>query len=146
MKKIVFLLSLLFFGYSTTIAQEWYYDIEQAKDLAKENNKKIFLLFTGSDWCPPCIKLERRVLSDENFLTFADKHFIMVKADFPKKKKNRLSEKQEEKNFKLAERYNKRMRFPVMLVLNEEGNVLGVTGYRKTSVERYMNLLASFEE
>ncbi len=126
-------------------AQDWHYDFEEAKIEAATQNHNIMLLFTGSDWCPPCIKLERKILSQQQFIDFTAENFILLKADFPKRKKNRLSKTQEEKNFKLASRYNKKMAFPIILVLDTDGNVLGVTGYRKMSVERYISLLTSFK-
>lgn len=130
---------------ATTIAQDWKYDFEEAKTLAKEKNQNIVLLFTGSDWCPPCIKLERKIFSNADFKKFADEKFVWVKADFPKRKKNRLSEEQQEKNYSLAKRYNKKMVFPVILVIDQEGQVLGATGYRKMSANRYMELLTTFD-
>ncbi|GAA0722599.1 hypothetical protein GCM10009430_25170 [Aquimarina litoralis] len=130
---------------TTVIAQDWKYDFEEAKVLAKEKNQNIVLLFTGSDWCPPCIKLERKIFSNTDFKKFADEKFVWVKADFPKRKKNRLSEEQQKKNFSLANRYNKKMVFPVILVIDQEGQVLGATGYRKMSANRYMELLTTFD-
>ncbi|MDH7445684.1 thioredoxin family protein [Aquimarina sp. 2201CG14-23] len=143
-KYAPFILVLLSMFFGTAKAQDWKYDFEEATALAKEKNQNIVLLFTGSDWCPPCIKLERKIFSDPKFKDFADENFIWVKADFPKRKKNRLSEVQQEKNMQLAERYNKRMVFPVILVINNEGKVLGATGYRKMSAKRYMELLTTF--
>jgi len=138
---LVFFLVLL----NTLQAQDWKYDFEEAQNIAKEKDKNIVLLFTGSDWCPPCKKLEKKVLSNPEFKKFAEQKFIMVKADFPKRKKNKLSGYQREKNLALAERYNKKMIFPVILVINKEGLVLGATGYRKMSVNRYIELLTTFD-
>jgi len=130
----------LSFGYG----QDWKYDFEEAKSLAKEKNENIVLLFTGSDWCPPCIKLERKIFADPEFKEYAKENFVWIKADFPKRKKNKLSAVQQEKNQALAEKYNKKMIFPVILVMNSEGTVLGATGYRKMSAQRYMKLLTTF--
>ncbi|WP_082422524.1 thioredoxin family protein [Aquimarina longa] len=127
------------------IAQDWKYDFDQAKTIAKETNQNIVILFTGSDWCPPCIKLEKTIFSKEEFIDFAAKNFIWVKADFPKRKKNRLSRIQQKKNEKLAKRYNKKWVFPVILVINKTGEVLGVTGYRRDlDANGYIALLTSF--
>ncbi|MGY3793060.1 thioredoxin family protein [uncultured Aquimarina sp.] len=146
MNKIApFILVFILLLSTTVIAQDWKYDFEEAKALAKEKNQNIVLLFTGSDWCPPCIKLERKVFSNTDFKKFADEKFVWVKADFPKRKKNRLSEEQQEKNFSLANQYNKKMVFPVILVIDQEGQVLGATGYRKMSANRYMELLTTFD-
>ncbi len=126
-------------------AQDWKYDFEEALALAKEKDQNIVLLFTGSDWCPPCIKLERKIFSNPDFKEFADQNFVWVKADFPKCKKNRLPENQQLKNSILAERYNKKMIFPVILVIDKKGKVLGATGYRKMSAMRYIQLLTTFD-
>lgn len=139
------LIVFLFIGYTTTYAQEWKYDIEEAKTLADKNNQNIVLFFTGSDWCPPCIKLEKKVFSQKVFKDFARENFIWVKADFPKRKKNTLSEEQRLKNEALADKYNKKWVFPVILVLNKKGGVLGATGYRRgMSADDYISLLTSF--
>ncbi|MFD2562078.1 thioredoxin family protein [Aquimarina rubra] len=144
-KLAPFILAFAFALSSAAYAQDWKYDFDEAIALAKEKDQNIVLLFTGSDWCPPCIKLERKVFSDPKFKEFANQNFVWVKADFPKRKKNRLSEIQQEKNNKLAERYNKKMVFPVILVLDKEGKVLGATGYRRMSAQRYIKLLSTFD-
>ncbi len=128
-----------------TVAQEWMYNFKEAKALAQEKNENIVLLFTGSDWCPPCLKLEKKILSSPEFNAFAAKKFVWVKADFPKRKKNQLSKAQQAHNEKLAAHYNKKMVFPVLLVLDPQGTVLGATGYRKMAVDRYIKLLNTFD-
>ncbi len=136
---------VLFIVSSSLQAQNWQYDFDKALDIAKETDQSIVLLFTGSDWCPPCIKLERRIFSNPEFENFAKDNFVWVKADFPKRKKNRLSKEQSQKNMELAKRYNKQMTFPVILVINKEGKVLGATGYRKMPAKRYIKLLNTFD-
>ncbi len=131
---------------SKSFAQDWKYDFDEAIALANKKDQKIVLFFTGSDWCPPCIKLERNILSSEKFDAFADQKYVWLKADFPKRKKNRISKVQKEKNERLAAKYNKRMVFPAILILNKKGVVLGATGYRRDlDVDGYISLLTSFD-
>jgi thioredoxin-related protein len=125
-------------------AQEWKTDLEQGEKIAKEENKKIILVFQGSDWCAPCIKLDKEIWSTEEFKDYASKNFVMVQADFPRKKANRLPKEQEEKNGLLAEKYNQQGFFPHVVVLNSEGNVLGQVGYKKIPPSEYIKLLESF--
>ncbi|MEW7291965.1 thioredoxin family protein [Aquimarina sp. 2304DJ70-9] len=130
----------------TLSAQDWQYDLDDALAIAKEKDQKIVLFFTGSDWCPPCIKLEKNVLSSNEFSAFADQKYVWLKADFPRRKKNRISKEQKKKNLALADRYNKRLVFPVILVLNKNGVVLGATGYRRDlDVKGYISLLTTFD-
>ncbi|WP_108868420.1 thioredoxin family protein [Aquimarina aquimarini] len=142
---IIIVLFLVLFCNHTN-AQDWKYDFEEATTLAKEKDQNIVLLFTGSDWCPPCMRLEKYILSDKEFIEYAGKNFVWVKADFPKRRKNKLTAIQRSKNKALARKYNKRMSFPVILVLNNDGTVLGATGYRRNlDVKGYISLLTSFD-
>ncbi len=142
-KKI--LLVCLLIGLSiTATSQEWQTDFEKAKKVATEKNQKIILVFQGSDWCAPCIKLDKEIWSTDEFEAYAKDHFVMLLADFPRKKKNKLSDTQQDKNNKLADRYNKQGIFPFVAVLDKNGATLGATGYKKVSVSEYIEILNSF--
>ncbi len=123
---------------------DWKTNFSEAKELANSKNQKIILVFSGSDWCTPCIKLEKEIWSSTFFKTYAKDNFVMLKADFPKRKKNKLSEELQKSNNLLAEQYNPNGFFPLVVILNSEGKVLGTTGYKKISPEEYVNLLNSF--
>lgn len=135
---------ILFISITTLNAQEWETDFTMAKENASEKHLPIILVFQGSDWCAPCIKLDKEVWSTQEFQNYAKNHFVMLKADFPRKKKNTLPAEQEEQNKKLAETYNKNGFFPFVVVMNEKGKVLGETGYKKLSAPEYIELLSSF--
>ncbi len=143
MKKIVALGFLLFIGISPIRSQEWLTNFEEAKKMASDNNKHIVLVFAGSDWCAPCIKLEQQVLHTEEFQKYAKEKYVLVKADFPRKRKNQLSAKLQDQNKKLAEKYNKSGGFPLVVVLDNTGKKLGEVGYKKVSPNEYLNLLNS---
>ena len=143
MKKIL-LVSLFFISLFTATSQNWTSDLGAAKNIASEKNQKIILVFQGSDWCAPCIKLEREIWNTEEFKAFANDNYVMLKADFPRKKKNALSEVQQKKNNALAETYNKNGHFPLVVILDSQGNVLGETGYLKISPNEYIAKINSF--
>lgn len=88
------------------LAQNWQTDFEEAKRIASEQNKNIIIVFSGSDWCAPCIKLDKNIQQSEAFKSEAAKEWVLVKANFPRKKANELSKEQTEHNRKLAEKYN----------------------------------------
>ncbi len=142
MKKIVLLFAAILFSI-TLSAQEWQTDFETAKELSSDENRPIILVFQGSDWCAPCIKLDREIWSTDEFKAYAKDHFVMLQADFPRKKKNALPDEQQQKNNQLAEKYNKQGYFPFVVVLDKEGKVLGEAGYEKTSPEAYIEKLES---
>lgn len=141
-----FLITALFtlLGLSSLFAQDWQTDFSKAKEIAKNEKKPIVLVFQGSDWCGPCIKLDREVWSTAEFKEYSKNHFVMLKADFPKRSKNSLSKEQQDKNNALAEKYNKRGYFPFVVVLNANGDVKGSTGYQNMEPVQFEKLLSSY--
>jgi len=126
-------------------AQNWQTDFNQAKAIASKNNQNIVLVFQGSDWCAPCIKLDKEIWSTQEFIKLSENHFVMLQADFPRKKANKLSEVLTTQNAFLAETYNEQGYFPFVVVLDKNGNVLGKMGYEKITPEAYYKKLTAFE-
>lgn len=145
MKNKVLLLFIFFVAINSS-AQDWQTDFNESKSLASINNQKIILVFQGSDWCAPCIKLDKEIWSTQEFVTYAENNFVMLQADFPRRKKNALSPEQQEKNNQLAETYNNNGYFPFVVILDENGVVLGETGYIKTNPQSYIAHINSFIE
>lgn len=142
MKKLIVVVLLLVAV--TLQAQEWQTDLSLAQKIAKEKHQPIVLVFQGSDWCTPCIKLDRAIWSTDEFKKYAKTHYVMLQADFPRKKKNRLPEAQQAKNNKLAETYNSKGYFPHVVVIDANGKMKGETGYNKYfSVQDYINWINS---
>jgi thiol-disulfide isomerase/thioredoxin len=130
---------------SFSFAQNWKSDFEEAKAIAAAENKNILLVFSGSDWCAPCIKLDKVVWQSEAFKKESEKKWIIYKADFPKKKANQLSPELTAANNLLAEKYNKNGSFPLVLLLDKNGKVKGMTGFKNVTATEYINLINSFE-
>ena len=88
MKKLFTLFFLIFTLtiYSQTSTPNWYTDISIASETAVAENKPMLILFTGSDWCSWCIRLQREVFSRESFTTWSKQNVILVEIDFPKYK------------------------------------------------------------
>lgn len=129
---------------SLVYSQNWELDFDKALKTAQDSSKTIVLVFSGSDWCVPCIKLEKEIWDSDTFQNYAKDHFVMVRADFPRRKTNKLSKEQEGKNAKLAEKYNQNGYFPSVVILDKNGKVLGETGYKKLSPEKYIEHMNSF--
>ena len=143
MKKYPITTLLLLFTLFGLHAQDWQTNLEEAQALAKEQNRTILLVFQGSDWCAPCIKLDREIWRTPAFQNYATNHYILVQADFPRKKQNKLSKEQQQYNNSLAEKYNQQGIFPLVVLMDASGKVLGKAGYEHTSPEDYIKLLNS---
>lgn len=142
--KLKFLLVFLVLMGSHSYSQEWETNFETAKVLASKSNYNIVLVFQGSDWCAPCMKLDKEIWSTPEFIKLSKDHFVMIKADFPRKKANKLSVELTSQNSKLAEMYNSQGYFPLVVVLDKKGTVLGKMGYEKISPQAYFEKLTSF--
>jgi thioredoxin-related protein len=120
--KLITIIFLSIFSFNSTI--EWTTDFSKAITEASAKNKYILLNFSGSDWCGPCMKLKKEILDSQDFLKFADAKLVLVRADFPRSKKNRLSPELTKHNEALAEKYNKEGKFPLTVLIDSEGNVV----------------------
>lgn len=68
-------------------ADGWMTDLDAAMERAKDEGKPVMVEFTGSDWCPPCMMMDKKVFSKESFLKGASEKYILVKLDMPNKDK-----------------------------------------------------------
>ena len=144
MKKFITVLFSLIV--SISFAQDWKYNFEEAKTLAKQQNKDIVVVFSGSDWCGPCIKLDKNIWQSEDFKKEAADKWILVKADFPRKKANQLADNQTEHNRTLAEKYNIEGSFPLVVLLDKEGKVLGKMGFKNVAPEEYIKMMHALKK
>jgi thioredoxin-related protein len=142
--KNQFLILFLFIGIIGN-AQNWKSTFEEAKEQALNENKNILLVFSGSDWCAPCIKLDKTIWQSDAFKTVANEKWVIYKADFPKKKENTLPVELATTNKNLAEIYNKSGNFPLVILLNNLGSILGMSGYKNVSPTEYIQIIQSFE-
>ena len=135
---IVFILSL---NTARLSAQYWRTDWDIARVEAEQANKKLILVFSGSDWCIPCIKLEKEIWESSSFTQYAEQYYVLFRADFPKRKKNKLPEMIQKLNDRLASKYNSKGYFPLVVVLDAKGKVKGQLGYEKLTPEAYIALI-----
>lgn len=135
------MLYILFFVQSLAIniiPVTWQTSFEDAKQVAAEQDKKILMVFAGSDWCAPCIKLKKKILVTEEFQEFEKEHVVVLYLDFPKRKKNRLSKEMTGQNDSLAERYNRSGLFPNVLLLDGAGEVIKNVKYKGQSPHEFI--------
>ncbi|GAB3309987.1 hypothetical protein GCM10027348_42380 [Hymenobacter tenuis] len=115
----------------------WNTDLAVALQQAKASNKPVLVVFSGSDWCKPCIMLKQEVFDTPEFARFAQDRFVLTRFDFPRSKKNKLSAAQTKTNEQAAAQLNKEGAFPLVLLLSPEGKVLAKTGYRPGGATTY---------
>lgn len=116
-------------------------DLDAARARAARENKLVFAVFSGSDWCGWCRKLEEEVLSKPEFVKGAEKDFVLVFIDSPNDK-SLLSEHAKSANPKLTGKYDING-FPTVLILDAKGKQVAQTGYEEGGPAAYLNRLAA---
>lgn len=114
-------------------------DYDLALERAKTEKKPIVADFSGSDWCFWCQRLDKEVFSQESFIAEATNKYVLLMIDRPRDK-SVLSEKAKAENGKLVRKY-KVNSFPTVLILDEEGKILGETGFVGGGPENYLKHL-----
>ena len=136
-KKIFLILGIILVS---NYAKAQVYNINDAEMLAKKENKLILIKFSGSDWCGPCILFKKTIFDAPEFQSFADKNLVLLIADFPRQKKNKLPKEQQDLNDKLAEMYNPEGSFPFLVLTDASGKSLkNWNGFdKKSTVNDYI--------
>ena len=119
---------------------DWKMNLEDAVQIAKEENKAVLINFTGSDWCKWCFKLNDEVFSQTEFEKYAADNLVLVKIDFPRS----VPQTNETKmyNQTLAQKYGIQG-FPTILIMDKAGNLLAKTGYQPGGADNYVNYIQS---
>jgi len=120
----------------------WRTDFPAALKQAQADNKLVLIDFTGSDWCPWCIKFDREVLATDRFAGYAQKNLVLVKADFPRHTPQRVE--LIHSNAALKNTFNVDS-FPTYILLKSNGEVLGrQVGYLDGGPEGFIRELDGF--
>jgi thioredoxin-related protein len=106
----------------------WFTDLAAAQGQANVEKKSVLLVFHGSDWCPPCIELQRQVFQSAEFADYARKTLVLVDVDFPEKPKQSVELKRA--NLALKAKFNVGDNYPTVVLLDAAGEtVLQEAGY-----------------
>ncbi|MGJ8548712.1 thioredoxin family protein [Winogradskyella wichelsiae] len=156
-KKITLGLIAIFAFSFTAVAQEinWL-TIDEALELQKKEPKKIFMdVYTN--WCGPCIMLDKNTFHNEDVAAYINEHYYAVKfnaegnstvtykeqtfknPNYDPAKENKRNSAHEFSRFLQVQAY------PTMVFFDEEGGFISpITGYLKPQqLELYLKLFKS---
>lgn len=119
--------------------------IDHAIAKAKDEGKYV-VCQVGGNWCPWCLRFADFITNDSTINTLINENFEYIHVNY-NPRKSLGAEKQEEAS-KLMKRLNNagRFGFPVMVILDENGNVIHIQdssfleegkGYNKEKVLRF---------
>ena len=147
MKKMMLTIFAALLGVLATFAAEvgkstpkgFIDDFDAAMTNAAKSGRVVVAVFSGSDWCIWCQRLEKEILSDEAFIKDATNRYELVFLDFPQDK-TLVRESLAKRNQELAEYYHIQG-YPTVILLDSKGEVLHTTGYRKGGGAKYVKYL-----
>ena len=144
LRLFVSLLLLLTAAGAAAQQAHWYSDYKEAAAKAKADDRNILMDFTGSDWCPVCVQMDKEVLNTRDFAKYADQHLVLMVVDFPQGKQ--LPQNVQDQNNDLQKRYAVEG-FPTFILTDADGNVLRRhVGYLEGGPGAFIAKLASMKK
>lgn len=136
-KELIFLLSLMVMPliFKAQIVN----DQTKAIEIARQEGKKILLVFSGSDWCQPCIRFDKNILQQKQFKDYAKETLVVLKCDFPQRVA--LAPKVVQQNERLAEQFNPKGDFPKVLLLDAALKTITTLSYQGQSVTQFIQAI-----
>ncbi|SCA64120.1 Thioredoxin-related protein DsbJ [Chlamydiales bacterium SCGC AG-110-P3] len=144
LNRLIPLLACLTISWTATTHAEgrefiqWLDSYENATNQSEKTNRPIVVLFTGSDWCGWCKKLEKEVFNTREFADRASNKFVFLMLDFPMH--TRQSTAQKAHNEKLKKQFGVRG-FPTVILLDEKQQKITSTGYQAGGGKKYADYL-----
>ncbi len=148
-KNFLTIIFIVFFTTAFTLNQEentikWFTNYREVMALAAKTHKPVLIFFHGSDWCPPCIKMQKEVFMADSFVQSVSQKILFLDVDFPYKKP--LSEKQLKHNMEVKKKFGLpgeyKEGFPQVVIINADGKVLHQEkGYNGGGPAYLMNLI-----
>jgi|GEM_PF-3187266 len=100
----------------------WSLMFADAKKRSEVSGLPILALFTGPDWCPPCIQLEKEALGGRQFKEYVRQNFIPLKIELYRRSPQSAASKAQYNE--LSDQYEIKG-VPAFAVLSKEGELLG---------------------
>lgn len=143
MQKRIILIAIFALAVLTSVrAQEstntWLTDFNMAKKEAVEKKLPILVDFSGCGWCGWCIKLDKEVFNQKEFVAFAKDRVVLFRACFSNETQPKTDV--DVQNEQLLQVYAVEG-FPTVLLLDADGKVIARTGYRKGGAGAYVDHL-----
>lgn len=124
----------LLFG-NATASDRWLTDYEAAMEAARDQQKPVLTVFTGSDWCPHCRTLEEKVLDTETFRKWADGRIVLLMIDLPKEG---ISAEERAVRSRVCIKYGVRTFPSTVLIGPDGGRITAQTGYTGQSADAWV--------
>jgi S1-C subfamily serine protease/thioredoxin-related protein len=119
--------------------EDWTQDFEVAKQQAAQESKNILILFDGSDWCPPSMRMTHNVFHQPRFYDAIRMRYVLMFVDFPRGAAGQARVQDRERNERLYAQFGS-PGFPAVAITDSDGLPFGWAGYAE-GVEEFLSQL-----
>ena len=126
-------------SFAVAAGPQWHTSFEEAVTICQTSDLPIVAFFTGSDWCPHCKTLEKKVLHTKAFAEWAEGRVVLLEIDMPQ---DGLSREERAERSRICKAYGVRS-FPSVLLIGPDGSVLHrQAGYSGQSAPHWIGMFA----
>ncbi|GHV21504.1 hypothetical protein AGMMS49959_10740 [Planctomycetales bacterium] len=116
----------------------WLTSYDEALRRARAENKMVLMLFTGSDWCGPCMDMHARIFEQPAFKQWAARKFVLLYLDLPQL--HELPTATRRQNELLIKKFGV-AGVPQIFLLSPDGEPLTSVGYLPTDAATWTGLI-----
>jgi thioredoxin-related protein len=116
-------------------AEGWLTRYEDAMAEAEATGRPVLTIFTGSDWCPHCVTLERKVLETQAFREWAEERVVLLMIDLPQQG---ITQEERHVRSRVCIKYGVRTFPNTVLIAPDGAKIMGQSGYHGQSPEAWL--------
>jgi thiol-disulfide isomerase/thioredoxin len=117
----------------------WFTDLQAAKQEAAASGKPLLMHFSGSDWCGACMQVDKDILQQDAFKSYAKEKWVLVELDYPRDQ-SKQSKATIEQNRTLLKPYGIRG-YPSVVLADSAGLPFATIIYRRDGPEAHVQRL-----
>ena len=123
---------------SAQASDRWLRNYDEAMAAAERTGRPVLTIFTGSDWCPHCVTLEKKVLDSQHFLSWAEHRVVLLMIDLPQQG---ISQEERNVRSRVCIKYGVRSFPNTVLIAPDGAKIMAQSGYHGQTPEAWLTAL-----
>jgi len=116
----------------------WLTSYDEAMAAAERSGRPVLTIFTGSDWCPHCVTLEKKVLESPQFIAWSADRVVLLMIDLPQQG---ISQDERHARSRVCIKYGVRTFPNTVLIAPDGAKIAAHSGYHGQSPEAWLATL-----
>ena len=125
-------------GMAAEASDRWLRNYDEAMAAAEQSGRPVLTIFTGSDWCPHCVTLEKKVLESAEFLAWAEDRVVLLMIDLPQQG---ISQDERQVRSKVCIKYGVRTFPNTVLIAPDGAKITAQSGYHGQTPQAWLAAL-----